>query len=743
MKKRPLFWIGTVFVLILGLLLTWKEEIFYSAALAAEDSFSDEETVRFQGKVKAIEEKEMQTIITLKDARITAGEQSYTSKGLLVYTKEVYACNPGEILCGEGKLSKITEPENPGQFNARSYYNGKKIDYRIFSAGITDNNGEKDYYLCFLAKVKAAIVSGITAVFEEKDAGILQSVLLGDKSGMDQELYSLYQLAGIAHIFAISGLHIGLAGRGIYGFLRKVGIKFAGAFWISLFLMISYGIITGQSPSAVRAIIMFGLSVFAKVCGRGYDLLTAIMVALVAVVIENPFTLHQSGLWLSFGAVLAIGLVNPCLEKCFQPVNPIWKSFLVSFSVHIFTVPVLCFSYFQFSTYGILLNLVVIPLMTFVFVSGASAGIIGIFLPAAGKFAGGMAHYILWFYDKLCQLCMQLPRAVFLTGKPKIWQIGLYYCLLFFILYGMGKFKDRFDEKICIIRKKMAGAGLLVLLAMLILVLLPLHTKGLEITMIDVGQGDGIFIQAAENEKINIFVDGGSSDVKETGKYRILPFLKSKGVNHIHKWLVTHGDSDHYSGLVEILEEVKKGQFFIDAVCLPMPENPGEGYEEICREVEQAGVLLEFVESGTIWNAGKLKLEFLHPEKNYKNESENSYSLVFLLEYDEFLGLFTGDVEGDGEECITRILGNEKPLTLLKTAHHGSKNSTTEEFCRAISPRIAFISAGVNNSYGHPSKEVLGRLKQEKCRIYNTQEKGAVWLKTDGKKVKVGWQMEK
>lgn len=738
MKKRPLFWCGTILICFLSLMLQWDETIFYSAALAAENTFSANVQVEFSGRLKNLEKRENQTVLTVRDAQIIFENRSYKSNGLLVYCKDVPECSPGEKITGKGTLVKITKPENPGQFDARNYYNGKKIDYRIFSAEIIGQNGEKDYYLCFLEKVKTEFGNGLEKVFGKSDAGILRSMLLGDKGGMEDEVYAMYQLAGIAHIFAISGLHIGLVGRGIYGFLRKTGLKFGASFLISSGLIISYGIMTGSSPSAVRAVIMFCISVFARVCGRSYDLLTAIMTALVFVAIDNPYALQQSGVWLSFGAVLAIGTVYPCMEHFFQPKNGLWKSFLVSFSVHLFTLPLLAVSFFQFSVYGVILNLVVIPLMTFVFISGAIAGLGGMILPKAGMLFGGAAHYILMLYNGLCQLYLQIPGAVLVTGKPESWQVLLYYLLLFLGIWFM-KRKWEIREKY----GKCLKILFLLPLVLLVTVLLPVPKKGLRITMLDVGQGEGIFIQAREKNEINIFVDGGSVDVKEVGKYRILPYLKSNGITKIHKWLVTHGDSDHYSGLLEVMEEVKKDRFEIDSIALPQPANPGEGYEKICESAKETGIRVEYVAAGETWTCEKMTMRFLHPEKAFENETENSYSTVFLLEYGKFSGLFTGDVEGEGENCLQKLLGKEKAISLLKVAHHGSANSTTEEFCSVVNPRIALISAGADNSYGHPSEEVLNRLKEKKCEVFCTRYLGAVFVETDGKSINAGWQIEK
>lgn len=738
MSKRPLFCIGAVYVLLVFLLLQCREELFSSAALAAEDSFQDEEVVEFGGKVKSIQRKEDQTLLTLRNACLWKENQSYESKGLLVYVKGSLSCNLGETLYGRGSLKKISLPENPGQFNARTYYYGKKIDYRIFSARIMERDGKQDPYLSFLQFLKEKIKYGFYRVFQEKDAGILCSMILGDKEGMEEETYALYQLAGIAHVFAISGLHVGLVGRGLYQLLRKIGLKFGQAFLVSMGVIVSYAILSGGSPSAVRAVIMFGLSVFAQVCGRGYDLLTALMVALVCLVTENPFLLLQTGVWLSFGAVFAIGFIYPYLEEYFKPGNVLYQSFLISFSVHIFTLPILTCSYYQFSAYGIFLNIIVVPLMTFVFVSGAAAGIVGILFPEAGMFLGGMAHYILLLYEKLCQWYLKIPAAVCITGKPEKSQILFYYVVMLIGIWGLKKFTGS--------KRKLKKIGVLALLGLSAVILFPLPKFHLEITMVDVGQGDGIFIQSPWEmgnifrNSLNLFVDGGSTDIKEVGTYRMLPFLKSKGVNHIDKWLITHGDRDHYSGFLEILEEVEKGIFSVDTLCLPWVKNPGEGYEEVQKAAMDAGISVEYIGQGITWKTGKLKVRFLHPAKNYHSESENAYSLVFLLDYGKFRGLFTGDVEGEGEEGLQKYFQNQQPITLLKVAHHGSANSTTESFCRLIAPQMAWISAGAENNYGHPSKEVLERLERESCGIFQTPKQGAIWLKTNGKTFKVSCQ---
>lgn len=786
LKKRPLFFCCLLFAAGMALLLaTGGETLFCSAALKEEGQFVTNEDIFFQGSVKELVQKEQQTVVTLEKAEIwrkdsgssgngkreakSAESESWPCRDLLVYLKgqERYAL--GETLTGCGKLQKIEKPGNYGQFDARNYYNGKGIDFRIFSGSITGTDGKKNWYLETLDYIQDALNQGIQAVFPEEDQGLLASMLLGDKENLNEDVYSLYQLAGIAHLLAISGLHMGMAGRGLYGLLRKLGASFGLSFFFSLLLLVSYGFLTGMGPSALRALVMFGLAMFAKVCGRSNDLLTSSGVALALMVAGNPWYLTQSGVWLSFGAVFAIGGIFPVLQRWFRSKNPIVKSLLLSFSIQVFTIPILCYSYFQFSLYSVFLNLIVIPLMSVVFISGFAGAALGIFWPAIGKLPGGMAHYILRFYEGIANIFTNLPGNLVLTGKPEIWQLCLYYALLGLLLFGLPQILKRRTDKLKkgkTEEKEKGKAGFRrQVVCLLVLLLLPFlllrHSpKGLMVTMLDVGQGDGIYLKTPEGR--SFFFDGGSSDVKEVGTYRILPYLKAMRKNKIDVWAVSHGDSDHYSGLLEVFAQVEKGEFFIDVLWLPDVANPGEGYEKLERQAAALGIPVEKIRAGESWREGSLSLTCIHPAKGYVSESENAYSMTLLLEFKKFRGLFTGDVEKGGEEAVKAALeermekekvkngedkeggvdGSDK-LTLLKVAHHGSKNSTTEAFCRNLKADFAWISVGAENSYSHPAKEVLERLSEMGAQTDKTMESGALLLITDGETLEIKRYREK
>lgn len=784
MKKRPLFAGCIVVVAFLACLLQFGgEALFASPALKAKPQLTEGETVYFKGKIMAVEKKEEQTVLTIKRAELkrTEGEEwtkekaeqqtdekmgkqveqqgeegtnylniseeSLKSRGLLLYVKDEREFSIGETVLGKGRVQFIEAPVNPGQFHAENYYRAKGIDYRIFSAEILKSDKRRDWYLNGLKRLSETLKRSIEGVFDEADSGLMESILLGNKENLNEDIYSLYQLAGIAHLLAISGLHMGLAGRGFYGLLRKLGASFLLAFFLSMALLLSYGILTGMGASALRAFLMFGLAMFARVCGRSNDLLTSAALALLLMCFENPWILTQSGVGLSFGAVFAIGGIYPVLEGFFAPTNGIGRSLLLSFSIHLLTVPILCSSYFQISVYSIFLNLLVLPLMTGVFLSGVSGMALGLASLTLGKLAAFPAHLILKLYSFLAGIFLKLPGAVFLTGKPKGWQILLYYLILGLALLSMRRYiKKKKVREACRERKLEKGVFrkelLFKMVPLAICIVLPVllcysGKKGLTITMLDVGQGDGIYIKLPEGQ--SLFLDGGSSSEKAVGVYRIYPFLKAVREKKIDIWAISHGDKDHYSGFLELLEEVKAGNFSIGELWLPDVSNPGEGYALVEAQAKALGIPIKKLGAGMTYRKQGLMLTCLHPEAGYVSESENAYSTTLLLQYGSFCGLFTGDVEKGGEEAVGTALQdrNVEELTFLKVAHHGSDNSTTESFCEGLMVRLAFISAGKNNSYGHPSREVVERLTKKGTKLYSTIESGALTLFTNGETLEI------
>lgn len=228
--------------------------------------------------------------------------------------------------------------------------------------------------------------------------------------------------------------------------------------------------------------------------------------------------------------------------------------------------------------------------------------------------------------------------------------------------------------------------------------------------------------------------------------YQIAPFLKYRGVSRLDAVFVTHSDADHISGIKGLMEAY--GETGIGIGCLYLPdlaeECRDENYLELVSLAQGCGIPVRLLCEGEHLRNGKLMLTCIHPDKSYVNSDANAGSTVLYLTYEDFSALFTGDLEGEGERLVTKRLSDMRGtgrlagrITLLKVAHHGSKNSTEASFLEMADPRIALISAGRDNAYGHPHKETLERLADRECRIYQTPVSGAVTVRVKNGRVRI------
>ena len=258
--------------------------------------------------------------------------------------------------------------------------------------------------------------------------------------------------------------------------------------------------------------------------------------------------------------------------------------------------------------------------------------------------------------------------------------------------------------------------------------LIDIPKRVMEVSFLDVGQGDSCFVRTPGGT--TMLIDGGSSDEGKLGSYTLGPFLDSQAVGRLDLVFVSHGDSDHISGIKELLADRR-----IRCLVLPFGWDNRKGLSELGREAgEQETEILE-LEQGDELTIGKMKMTCLWPEKAEENENEeNERSMVLWLSWRDTDVLFTGDLEGSGETAVTELLKNppeelavcRRSLELLKVPHHGSGKTSSEEFLKASAPEYAVISCGRKNRYGHPAEETLDRLEQAGCRIWRTDEAGAV-----------------
>lgn len=625
----------------------------------------------------------------------------------------------------QGKLSCFERASNPGQFDVYSYYQISGISYRLNQAEIKAKTTKYNKIYEGLYKLRMFFAEKLNEGLPEKEASIMQTMLLGEKGSMEKELKALYQRNGIAHILAISGLHVSMLGMGLYKILRKCCIPMKIAAGISAGVMILYGMMTGFSVSALRAILMFVIHMTAIILERTYDMLTAVAVAAVLLLVGQPLYFFYSGFLFSFGCVLGIGLLLPLLVDGAKKMHFVVRTIVGGLGMTVITLPVYLWFYYQYPVCSIFLNLIVIPLMSILIAAGLLLIICQIICPQASIPFALLIKGILKLYDTLLKLCDGLPGNLFTVGRPEAWQIILYLLvLIFLVLFGQ--------------RLKTIVRWCIALLAVAVL----LHHRGqrMEITFLDVGQGDSIFIA---NDNGNCYlVDGGSSSVNSVGEYRIIPFLKYQGVSHIKAVFITHPDEDHCNGIKELMSSGREQGIGIEHLVLPdiAQESKEQAYFELEQMAASLNISVLYMSKGQEIADDQLKLSCLHPDKGENEKEANAYSIVLEVTYGNFRAMLTGDVEGSGEEKLIRYLEEENTgdrITVLKAAHHGSGYSTPDEFLDISRPAYTIISCGRNNSYGHPHKELLERLQEHDTEIFVTYETGAITFTTDGQKMRL------
>ena len=512
---------------------------------------------------------------------------------------------------------------------------------------------------------------------------------------------------------------------------------------------------------------MFFIHMLGRLCRRTYDMITATGVLAVLVLMEQPLYLYSSSFLLSFGCVLAIALLFPAFTvktqkgKLQNKQSEARRNKLAgAVTVTIAMLPLQLLFFYQIPLYSVLLNLLVIPMMSLLLPAGMLLLVLGsmaVYLGNCVACFGEGWHEVVWFgikgltmgtqylitgilafYDLICSLCNKLPFSFLCIGSPDLWRVVCYFVILIVIV---------------LLQKKLSVMTKWLFVGMGILLLVWPSSGTCSVTFLDVGQGDGIHIQSKSGN--HYLIDGGSSSVSGVGEYRILPYLRYHGITEIEAVFITHGDEDHCNGILELISLSREEGVSIKRLCLPDINRQvrGEAYQRLEKTAASADIPVVYFSEGMVLQDGDLCMQCLHPYEDYFSRNENEYSLVLLLQYQDFDVLFTGDVEGEGEEELVRVLrelqgsaddgkqvgGKEFSrfsVEVLKVAHHGSRNSTSEELLQLIHPKIAVISCGENNSYGHPHKETLNRLEEVGAMIMKTPDYGAITVEF-GSRIKV------
>lgn len=656
---------------------------------------------------------------------------------------------PGQILKITGAMLELPPgPRNPGQFDYRGYLEGRGIaavcrisdPQQILVAG--RGKGFSPEYR-FFYPLRRQLQEIISRHLPEPGAGFLQALLLGVRGGLSPGTREDFQHAGVMHVLAISGLHVGFVAVIFHLLLSFLPLYFKTRNWLIMGLLLGYMFLTGATPPVVRATLMgcfYFLSINLERRGPVYNYLFA---AGFLILLLQPQQLFWVGFQFSFAAVLSIVFFyrkfQPFADAVLRRIRkaPLRRRleqwlvapFLVSLAAQIGTLP-LTVHYFQlFSLVAFFLNLIVIPLVGVIVSAGFLFLLLGMLSATLAEIFGGFLELLIRLLVLLVHHAAALPFAYRHVLHFGWMEMAVYFLLIFLLLYWRQR------------PLRMAFA-LAALLGMLIAAALQSGgDPALELIAIDVGQGDSALLTTPRGKAVLIDT-GPASRYGNAADAAIIPLLRRLGRRNIDYLFISHPHLDHLGGTFRLLRYAT-----VDSVFLP-PTPPGFYWNDTLLQVLQdRQIAHRFLTAGErVIVDAETRIYVLNPlpaeldSIAAPGHDLNNHSLVLLCKHRDQTVLFTGDAEAEAERLLLGwgdILRSE----VLKVGHHGSSTSTGSEFLAQIRPRYATVSVGEKNRFKHPSAQVIRRLRQSGARVLRTDRDAAVWLRCrDGRWEQVQWK---
>ncbi len=698
--------------------------------------FDDTVSCTAQGYIDNIISKEDKTQLIISTNKIIIDDKTYTDKvKIKVYGTDINNIDIGSFINISGKLSKLTRPTNQGQFDEEKYYRIRGIKYKLYLKEYKIIDNEKMNILSTikysmnkkLSFIRNKWVKVYDSILPENQANLMKAMILGEKTYLSIDTKKKYSESGISHVLAISGLHIAILGYGFFSLICLLISKKKSVI-ITICFLVFYLILTGASVSTVRAVVMLSIILLAYFFGRTYDIYSSICIATVMILMINPYNLWDTGFLLSFSAVIGIIAITPALNELYNKKgNKILATFNVSLAATLGTMPVMLLTFYELHIYSVLVNILVVPLMTIVVLFGFIGLVVGSLSIYFGKLISGIIFYILNFYDLCCEFAGSLPFSTITIGKPQL--INLILFIIILILISMLAAEKVNKQSV---KKHITIAACLLVILNFVFYISP---KPLKIVHLDIGQGDSAVV-ISPARKVYVIDGGGNLKKKttdrDTGYYIVRPYLKYNGISKIDCLIMTHSDRDHVGGLIELIDYFK-----IDNIVLPYAYKNKEEEDILLKELidraTKKNINMVYLNEKNVIRDKYILFETIYPLRDTTQfHNNNAYSLVLKLKYKAYDEILTGDIEKQEEEKINNKYTDYLNSDIIKVPHHGSNSSSTKEFIEYVMPRLAVISSGRNNRFGHPHKEVLERYMDYDIPIFNTSKDGAITIKTDG-----------
>ncbi|MCT4612914.1 MAG: DNA internalization-related competence protein ComEC/Rec2 [Clostridia bacterium] len=569
--------------------------------------------------------------------------------GVVIYEEGL---KRGDIVKISGKLTKLNKNLNPFGFNEEIYLKIRGIKHKLYGK----------------VEIVKSAANNINIYSKKED--IIRAMLLGDKSKLTKETKELYSNIGISHMIVVSGLHMGIIA---YIFGKMIKEKYL------IVILFAYILFIGINVSSLRAFIMISMYILSRELGRDTDSIQVYFASMLSIIIINPLYIYDNGFVLSYTAVGSLIFITPIFNKMYFLKEKIRRILSPMLAIFIGMLPINMYYFYNINLIGFILNFIVIPTVPIVMISSIIGILFGYINREISELIMRVPEVFIDIYEVVGKKLLECEFFKIETGSQDVYKIFIYYTIIFIIYL--------------VVVKKIKK---LIMVIPIFLFLLFFKGYNIRIDAPYIGQGDCFVVTADEETMI---IDGGN---KGKGKV-IYDYLNYRGIKEIRYLLVTHKDSDHIKGLLELLEyrDIK-----VKAI-ISFEEN------DLTNKGRGLNIEIIFVEKGDVIKLGNIEAKVIHPYREYKAKNENGNSLVLLFDDDKFRGIFTGDIEKNEEVEILKEIEKEIKLDYFKVSHHGSKTSTIESFLDKFKSNKYFISAGLNNKYGHPHKEVMRRLDGE------------------------------
>ncbi|WP_078428866.1 DNA internalization-related competence protein ComEC/Rec2 [Alkalihalobacterium alkalinitrilicum] len=621
----------------------------------------------------------------------------------------------------EGTLRKPSPPTNFYAFNYEQYLFYQRIhwNFNIETIDLRTCNESSIPKQYVLQKIRQQGIEFINHHYPQESKGIVAALIFGDRAYLNENLIEAYQRLGVIHLLAVSGLHVGLIFSALFFILIRFGVTRERTIDALLVLLPMYVVIAGGAPSVIRAAFMTVVVLVSLRMKKRLHPVDGISFVCLIYLFLSPYSLYQLGFQLSFLISFTLIMSSEIIRKRNHYFTQLLAVTVISQFV---SLPIIIFHFYEFSWISLPLNLIYIPFISLVVLPTVFITyFIVITLPAVGTFTLKILDKVVVLsHDILLQL-NGLSFSSILVGKFSVWLVFAFITIMLLVLYY-------YERKASLLR------WLVLFVASTTLFLIHFGTPYFfnegEVTVLDVGQGDSIFIELPKRDAVYLIDTGGwvsfggeeewrkRSQEFEVGKDILLPFLKAKGVRTIDKLILTHGHYDHIGGARALIGETN-----VKEVLYAYGQVDGEYERELLTEFHKKGTKITFVKEGMAWGKGGSEFYILSPQGDEEDLNDRSIVLYSILGGVSWL--FTGDLEENGEERLIRQYPHLS-VDILKAGHHGSRTSSTPRFLDHMQPNKVLISAGRNNRFKHPHDEVILALEERNIKIFRTDEHGAI-----------------